>query len=788
MANGNGKVLYPTQTEASQLFRDDSGGLTTGDLLTDVRTDQAVDGDAHLTQAPSRLSSTDLGLCAKKAAVVIQEVALANSTSLVDRGILEDIVADNKARFAGCITMPITFIFFSLYIAAATLHEDITNVHLLESPLRQSLVPPLDGLLTNQDVWHYVSGTLLPVLFQQKNMYDEPLSDWKDWSRVYSYNQLKGPVVLEQVRSIAQPCDDDLANHMVCYPQDKYSQAPFGRNLSELSGVNMSVLSYPMEGFEIEPDKGRRLSEDSSEGFSGRRLRVMREELARWMPQPNAKAEYQFKIFLYPTSPIKEIEQRIDYFKQRGWLDDASSRVTIKALVLNPEIEPPRIENVKWHFAMSRGGGVFATMRFETLFLRGWNSGISVVVDCLFVMMLLLQTTFAVVMTVDSCRRRRCRQFFKRVVNLLAWVNIIFAWLNVLLFFSQDSYRKAVIDKLDKYREMTNKPNVSASEQRDVSADLHNAADQMASFTMWYRLLITYMNLLLMVRCFLVLEFQPRLAVVIATLKATSIDLAHFLIVFVPTFLAYAIAGMCIFGRRVEEFSSLERSVGTCFKIAMESEYEWDKLSEEDFITSASWVWTFLLLIVLLMLNMVLAIIMDVYTEVRNAAGNSETVAENIKFVGKRLYYWRDWISDDKLLEVLSTMPRALTGKEFREAFPGMTDVQYKRLMGTAVSKAQTAMRTGLHNTFLAHMTSAIKVGLDRASKALQNIKKQQESLQVKGGRRPDGLCIEDIMQSLAVQNHWMTSVQTQLDTLRVQTRTKGAENHEDRMSQREFD
>merc|ERR1712241_124291 len=137
------------------------------------------------------------------------------------------------------------------------------------------------------------------------------------------------------------------------------------------------------------------------------------------------------------------------------------------------------------------------------------------------------------------------------------------------------------------------------------------------------------MNLLLMIRCFLVLEYQPRLAVVIATLKATSIDLAHFLIVFVPTFFAYAVAGMCIFGRRVDEFSSIERSVGTCFKIAMESEYNWDKLSEEDFVTSASWIWTFLLLIVLLMLNMVLAIIMDVYTEVRNAAGNSETVLEN---------------------------------------------------------------------------------------------------------------------------------------------------------------
>jgi hypothetical protein len=317
------------------------------------------------------------------------------------------------------------------------------------------------------------------------------------------------------------------------------------------------------------------------------------------------------------------------------------------------------------------------------------------------------------------------------------------------------------------------------AERRDRVADLGKVADDLTNFSMWYRLLITYMNLFLMLRCFLILEFQPRLAVVVATLKATSIDLAHFLIVFVPTFLAYAIAGMCIFGRRVEEFSSLERSIGTCFKIAMESEFQWIKLSEEDFLTSASWVWTFLLLIVLLMLNMVLAIIMDVYTEVRNAAGNSETVLENIKFLGKRMWLWREWVSDDKLLEVLSEMPRALTGQEFRKAFPGMTDIQYKRLMNTAVSKAQISMRTGLHNSFLTNMTAAIKVGLDQSSNMLARLKKDQEEFKVTGSDRPDSICIEDIMQSVAVQNHWMTSVQTQLDALRIQTRTKDPDRHQ---------
>jgi len=723
-------------------------------------------------------SDVDLGLCSKRASLVIQEVALANSQSLVDRGLLEEIVADNKARFAGCITMPVTFLFFGLYMAAAMLHEDILNINLVEAPLRQTLVPPLAGLLTGDDVWRYVSDVVVPVFFRQTDSYLQPLQDKNDWSRIFSYSHLKGPLTFEQVRSKMEPCDHELSQHMVCYPQKTYSSKPFGLPLNELVGINMSAVPDPNEGFTV-GDNSRRLNEDEEFHRSSsisRRLRVMREELARWMPGPSTDEEYVFRLRIYPTSPVSEIRQRIDYFQQRGWLDDATARLTITALVLNGEIAPPRIESVKLMLAFSRGGGVFATMRAEALYLRAWHSTESVIFDVLFVMMLFVQSGFCIVMTVKAFRKKALRSHFKHLINIMAWVNVTLSWCNILGFFMQNNFRQKLVDQLEVYDMTVNSG--TFDEQAAAFELLKQQGDDMTSFAVWYRLLITYMNLFLMLRCFLILEFQPRLAVVVATLKATSIDLLHFLVVFVPTFTAYAIAGMCIFGRRVEEFSSITRSIGTCFKIAMESEYQWEKLSEEDFITSASWVWTFVLLIVLLMLNMVLAIIMDVYTEVRNAAGNSETVFGNIRFLMKRLWLWREWISDDKLLEVLAELPRALTGAEFKKAFPGMTDVQYKRLMNTAVSKAQVSMRTGLHNTFLANMTAAIKVGLDQSSVILQKLRKDQEEFKVKGSDRPDSVCIEDIMQSVAVQNHWMTSVQTQLDGLRALTRTKEIEHN----------
>merc|ERR1719424_468795 len=182
---------------------------------------------------------------------------------------------------------------------------------------------------------------------------------------------------------------------------------------------------------------------------------------------------------------------------------------------------------------------------------------------------------------------------------------------------------------------------------------------------------------------------------------------------------------------------------------------------------------------------------MDVYTEVRNAAGNSETVLENVRFISKRLVHRSEWVSDDIMLSKLAEMPRAITGKEFRGAFPGMTDVQFNRLMTAAKSRAGLPIRTGLHNSFLAHLTSAIKVGLDRATISLARIReKQLVYLESLSRRRSDETCIADTMQSIAVQNHWMMSVQTQLDSLRRETRIKDKQDfhQDDRASQREYE
>merc|ERR1719456_406518 len=109
--------------------------------------------------------------------------------------------------------------------------------------------------------------------------------------------------------------------------------------------------------------------------------------------------------------------------------------------------------------------------------------------------------------------------------------------------------------------------------------------------------------LFLMFRFLVSFAVQPRLATVTNTLKAVLPDLLHFLIVFFPTFLAYVISGNLIFGRRMENFATIQASFATSFRIIMECEYDWETLAAEYYWTTAMWIWSFIVLIVLILLN-----------------------------------------------------------------------------------------------------------------------------------------------------------------------------------------
>eukprot|EP00746_Dinoflagellata_sp_MGD_P029188 gnl/MRDRNA2_/MRDRNA2_169041_c0_seq1.p1 gnl/MRDRNA2_/MRDRNA2_169041_c0~~gnl/MRDRNA2_/MRDRNA2_169041_c0_seq1.p1 ORF type:complete len:287 (-),score=45.95 gnl/MRDRNA2_/MRDRNA2_169041_c0_seq1:324-1184(-) len=163
---------------------------------------------------------------------------------------------------------------------------------------------------------------------------------------------------------------------------------------------------------------------------------------------------------------------------------------------------------------------------------------------------------------------------------------------------------------------------------------------------------------------------------------------------------------LSLFGRQIPEFSTFDRAFTSCFRVLM-GDFDYEAMFAEARLMGTIWFWLFQTVLVLLMLNMLLAIIMDTYTEVKGLSSNKETLPEQL---GTLLRRWR-WIRegqglsldtiDEKLTQVYGKTKKKvlknlstetvfapediLTVEKFAEAIEGLHSAQAERLITMAV-------------------------------------------------------------------------------------------------------
>jgi len=713
----------------------------------------------------------------KKALDLINRLQLAQDPDLIERDTLKMVVQLHQSRFYGCLSLPFSLAFFGFFALSAYLHEDITNVYMIESGLRKVLGHNLDVVDDIPQLWQWMRfDTLVPELFDQgkPTLKHETMTGKTFWSRVLTFNQLQGPLLLEQSRSEKEFCVDDIVKDLICYPQTSRSTATFGRNVN----VNIATPAAGeyAGGTVTLAEREAYYRSSFSPVSQSRRLRSMRTEYMNYLPGGAEDEDDMFRAFIYPNTPRQLIDEHFKYLYDKGWLDIQSKQLSLKALLLNAEVGRPRLEQYQVIFGFSRGGGVFARMTLESLFLEFAADNVSLGTDFMFVMCLITMTLLEFKTVWQNIKQKICRKALGKFWTLLQWTIIVLGWAIVLGYLRQQQLRADVVTKL-KSVIATQKADIPA-EQNTFGQELFEASDVMVNFSGWFRLLLADYHLILMFRFFAAFRAQPRLGVVTSTLEASVVDIVHFLVVLLPTFMAYAISGCFIFGRRMETFATFDGAIGICFKMAMEGEYDWPELSTEHYWTAALWTWTFMLLMVLLMLNMVLAIVMDVYTEMRKNAGQSETVFVTIRNLVYRIYNWRRWVKHTEFLEKLPYMNFNIRRADVVEQFPNIPDRQLNALiyackresMGTHDSEHQNTMR----------MTMASKLAIDQIHEEIDQLyeaydaatRPETDTVPTIDRDEPVKGWLHHIAKQMAAQNHFMLTAQWQLQQLQWKWQT----------------
>merc|ERR1719399_2360737 len=93
------------------------------------------------------------------------------------------------------------------------------------------------------------------------------------------------------------------------------------------------------------------------------------------------------------------------------------------------------------------------------------------------------------------------------------------------------------------------------------------------------------------------------------------------MIVFTAVFATYSLSGMCLFGKEVEEFASIYRAANCCFLMLL-GEFDWQALKDVGKPRAYVWFWTYNVIVVWIMFNMVVAILMDAYVEIKGHVGD----------------------------------------------------------------------------------------------------------------------------------------------------------------------
>merc|ERR1719272_2896645 len=112
---------------------------------------------------------------------------------------------------------------------------------------------------------------------------------------------------------------------------------------------------------------------------------------------------------------------------------------------------------------------------------------------------------------------------------------------------------------------------------------------------------------------------------------------------------------MILFGQEQEDFTNIGRAVNSVFRI-MGGDWDWDELSVVGRQTAGFWFWGFIWLVNLIMLNMLLAIVMDVYTQVKGTIpADAETMWSQVSEIAKRWLAIKrgEQISLEKIVERL---------------------------------------------------------------------------------------------------------------------------------------
>lgn len=410
------------------------------------------------------------------------------------------------------------------------------------------------------------------------------------------------------------------------------------------------------------------------------------------------------------------------------WLDELTERVQVGFIMYNFEYGLYSYVTCDWFF--NRGGKIHKMIHVQSSWaslFTGTFWEVAVMLACDFIWLLALTYILVgeikeVIRTVHSSKERWYSTLWNDYVgfwNVVDWLSIMVAYFVVacwaVMYASTSKVNQHFQDLASVDLASIVGPEAKAKYTQDVAA-FFDATDGMVNSEHLYRLSFMFYPMGVMLRLFKSFDAQPRLAVVTRTIMLSAPDMLHFFVIFFSCYFCLAVNGVFIFGQDFVEFSTMFRSIISSFRVLF-GKWDYDEMEKVGIFFTIFWFWTYMLVLFMLLLNILLAILMEAYGEVQE---KSEKLSLGMQ-VSELIRRYRQTKRGDRvrLNEIWDAYFKAIGDEKDMivwEPGPGFPDGQGGRQFVTPM-KVQAHVRKMLQ----------LQVPLSQAKRGLTNAHKLEE-------------------------------------------------------------
>jgi hypothetical protein len=506
----------------------------------------------------------------------------------------EEFLVIEKGVRESCQTLPFTLVLWIFFILITWLHGYIETsfearmgvAHELETTELPYIVNGsqkmlmLGNLRNQHEIWYWIKHGLVPVVSKEGPSH----------GNIQQYNKMIGNVRMEQTRSGSETCDlgKDLKKFYdgPCHPMSSESKAPYGdheRDMAFRPGGDMA-------------------GEDP----------------------------YTFNAWLDIGRSIEHVQERVQILHDMDWLDVQSKALTIEGMFFNAEVRIYTLLRIKFEF--QRGGWIEQKMEVRPMRADIYPHWAYVLPDVVWVGLLLVLFRQEVVQVREDAQRKTLSIYFHDLWNWLDWASILLGFWICIFFWilvSQLGYTSDLVVKLGHMPpqavwevkvEQRRRVEFENLDYQEKVARLLWYASAIATAKVQHRLCMFWYSLIIMLRFFKAFTGQPRIAVISHTLKLATMDLVHFAIIFLVIFANFTLGGYILFGEQLHEWSELGRAVHSTFEMTL-GNFAYARLHSVASVSAAIWFWVYVVLVLFVLINVLIAIIMDHYLMVKSRIG-----------------------------------------------------------------------------------------------------------------------------------------------------------------------